>query len=46
MKNCIVYWMAKLLPNNCPTERFGFSICKLNPWYDEVIEQKLKNLGY
>ena len=56
LKHCIVCWLAKTLPDSCPFEReIKFNdkvilyippLCKLNPLYEEVIEQKLINLGY
>lgn len=39
--------LARILPDYCPAELlFGIRLCKLNPWYDQVIEEKLRRLGY
>lgn len=47
MKKRVIYLLAKILPDYCPTEwLLGLKLCKLNPLYEDVIQQKLKNLGY
>lgn len=55
-KKQIIHWLAIHLPDSCPFQRkiviLGFylftfpSLCKLNPFYYEVMEEKLKILGY
>ena len=43
----LVKFLAKVLPDHCPTEKyFGFTICQLNPLYDQVIKEKLRMKGY
>ncbi len=47
IKSIIVKMLAKILPDYCPAELlFGVRLCQLNPWYEEVIQQKIKNKGY
>lgn len=46
--------MADILPDNCPMAKTFIILkkeitivpCHLNPFYDLVIEEKLKRLGY
>lgn len=54
MKKFLVRIMANVFPDNCPMAKTfvicGKEItivpCHLNPFYDLVIEEKLKRLGY
>jgi hypothetical protein len=46
IKAHIVKWLAKKLPDSCPFARLGIQPCKLNPWYEDVMAEKLKALGY
>lgn len=47
LKRYFVCFLADILPDNCPMRLpFGLSICQLNPLYKEVMNEKLKRLGY
>lgn len=47
MKKIIVKVLARVLPDVCVFERlFGISLCKLNPFYKEVMLEKAQRLGY
>jgi hypothetical protein len=47
LNRVIVNWLADVLPNECSFQKyFGIQICRLNPWYNQVMATKLKRLGY
>ncbi len=56
MRKALVNFLATVMPDYCPFNRevkiFGrplFTIpmlCKLNPLFDEIVEEKLRRKGY